>query len=320
MKSAADSWRETLIADLLRSIRLRSSVYFRPEFGAPWGCSVARRGTIFHIVAHGTCWLEVWSVKQRTRLSAGDLVVVPRGITHTLRDAPTSQTVDFFDLARSHVVEKNRVFRAGGRGAITRLLCGGMELENGGTEPLLALLPPFIHVKGEEGGAAPWLQATMMHLVEELDSDRPGAEAVVTRLADILFIQAVRMYLDQYATAESGWLAALRDEQIGRALALLHTQPHQPWTVASLADRVAVSRSVFAANFTRLVGEPPLHYLARLRLNAASHRLQSSDDTLRAIAASAGYRSVAAFAKAFKRQVGLTPGAYRRAGQPGNPV
>jgi AraC-like DNA-binding protein len=318
MKTAPNSWRQTLIADLLQSIRLRSSVYFRPELAAPWGCSMAGRGTAFHIVASGTCWLEVWGVQQRTKLSGGDLVVVPRGTAHALRDAPTSQTVDFFDLARNHGGEKNRVFRAGGTGAITRLVCGGTQFENGATDPLLALLPPFIHVKGEEGSAAPWLQATMMHLVEELDSDRPGAEAVVTRLADILFIQAVRLYLDQHATAESGWLAALRDEQIGRALALLHTQPHQPWTVASLAERVAVSRSAFAANFARLVGEPPLHYLTRLRLNAASLRLQSSNDTLQAIAASAGYRSVAAFSKAFKRQVGITPGEYRRAGQPGN--
>jgi AraC-like DNA-binding protein len=259
-------------------------------------------------------------VKHRTRLSAGDLVVVPRGTAHALRDAPTSQTIDFMDLARHHGVQKNRVVRAEGSGLMTRLVCGGMEFENGGIHPLVALFPPFIHVKGEEGGAAPWLQATIMHLVEELDSDRPGAEAVVTRLADILFIQAVRLYLDQHIADETGWVAALRSEQIGRALALLHTQPQQPWTVASLAEHVAVSRSTFATNFTRLVGEPPHHYLTRVRLNAAGLRLQSSDDTLRAIAASAGYTSVAAFAKAFKREVGMTPGAYRRQGQPGNPV
>jgi AraC-like DNA-binding protein len=320
MKAQVDSWRETLIADLLRSIRLRGSIYFRPELAAPWGFSVAGTGTTFHIVASGTCWLEVWGVKQRILLSVGDLVVVPRGIFHALRDAPTSPTVDFFDLARSHVIEKNRVFRAGGTGSVTKLVCGSMQLENGATDPLLALLPPLIYVKGGEEGAAPWLQATLMHLVDELDSNRLGAEAVVTRLADILFIQAVRLYLDQHATAESGWLAALRDDQVGRALALLHTQPNQPWTVASLAERVAVSRSAFAARFTHLVGEPPLHYLTRLRLHAASLRLQSSDDTLRAVAASAGYGSVAAFAKAFKRQVGMTPGAYRRAGQSGPQV
>jgi AraC-like DNA-binding protein len=308
-----------LIADLLRSIRLCSSVYFRPELAAPWGCNMAGRGTIFHIVASGMCWLEVWGIRQPTQLSAGDLVIVPRGIAHSVRDAPTSQTVDFFDLARSCGVENNRVFRAGGSGAITRMVCGGVKFENGATNPLLALLPPFLHVKGEDGGAAPWLQATMMHLVEELDSDRPGAEAVLTRLADILFIQAVRLYLDQHTIAEAGWVAALRDEQIGQALALLHTNPHLPWTVASLADRVAVSRSAFAARFTRLVDEPPLHYLTRLRLNAAGLRLQSSDDTLRAVATSAGYRSAATFSKAFKRQVGMPPGAYRRAGQTGNP-
>jgi AraC-like DNA-binding protein len=159
------------------------------------------------------------------------------------------------------------------------------------------------------------------HIFEELGSGRSGSAAVVTRLADILFMQAVRAYLDENLdTAESGWPAALRDQQIGRALVLLHDKPHQPWTVAELADRVALSRSAFAAKFTQLVGEPPLHYLTRLRLNIATARLRSGNDKLSVIAAAAGYDSVPAFAKAFKRHIGVTPGEYRRSRQKGGSI
>jgi len=157
---------------------------------------------------------------------------------------------------------------------------------------------------------------TVGQVFEELGSGRIGAAAVVTRLADILFMKAVRAYLDENIdTAGSGWLAAMRDQQIGRALVLLHDKPHQPWTVTGLADRVALSRSAFAARFTQLVGEPPLRYLMRLRLNAATARLRSGNDKLSVIAAAAGYESAPAFAKAFKRHLGVTPGEYRRSRQ-----
>jgi AraC-like DNA-binding protein len=134
----------------------------------------------------------------------------------------------------------------------------------------------------------------------------------VTRLADILLFQAVRAYFHENGgTAQSGWLAAARDNQIGRALALLHAHPDEPWTVDLLARRLATSRTAFADRFSELVGEPPLRYLTRLRINTAARRLRSSDDKLTAIATDAGYESVSAFNRAFKRQVGMTPGEYR---------
>ena len=189
-----------------------------------------------------------------------------------------------------------------------------MQFENAATEPLLALLPPLIHVKGTNGWGAACVRATIAQVLQELNSYRAGTQAVVTCLADILFIQAVRTCFDEdLDTTEYGWLAATRDPQVGRALALLHAHPLEPWTVASLARRVAAPRSLFAERFTQLVGEPPLHYLKRVRLNAAAIRLRSTDDKLGAIAAVAGYESAAAFTKAFKRRVGKTPGEYRHA-------
>ena len=318
VSAAGDSWRQDLLSDLLRSIRLPSSAWLRLEVRAPWGFSIADKATIFHVVTHGNCWLEVRRLAAPLRLFAGDLGFLPRGDRYALKDAPGSRCVDFFDFVKRHPPDKNRVLRAGGDGAITKLVCGGMRFENGATDPLLAILPTLIHVAASEASSAPRLRLTVEHVIEELNADRPGSESVITRLAEILFIEAVRVHLEKNVhTATSGWLAALRDQRVGQALALLHAQPHGSWTVASLADRVGVSRSTFASKFAELVGEPPLRYLTRLRLNAASERLRTTDAKLSAIASAVGYESVAAFVKAFKRYVGVTPGEYRRAPQPG---
>ncbi len=316
MDITTKAWRETLIDNLLHSIRFRSSAYFRPELRAPWGFSIDVRGPTFHIVSHGKCWIEVNGVAKPVQLSAGDFVVMPRSDSHIVRDFPTTPVVDYFDFLKGRAPDKQGAFIAGGEGPVARLVCGGMQSENGATDPLLAVLPPLIHFKGGGEDAAPGLRTTVSHIFEELASGHSGAAAVVTRLADILFMQSVRAYLDENIdTAESGWLAALRDQQIGRALVLLHDKPHQPWTIAELADRAALSRSAFAAKFTQLVGETPLRYLTRLRLNVATSRLRSSNDKLSVIAAAAGYDSVPAFAKAFKRHLGVTPGEYRRSRQ-----
>ena len=345
MKTGADSWRENLLDDLLGSIRVRSSIFLRAALGAPWGVNVDARtygdallqfrrakssspphepsnGTqraCFHIVAAGSCWLEIGSGPgatrpRATRLAAGDFVAFPRADLHVMRDTPITRTPSLLDLLRASPPSSNGEVRLGGTGAVTRVVCGGMRFDNGKTNPLLAALPPLIHVKGSEVGGAPWLRLTVQHVIDELDSDRPGVEAVVTRLADILFIGAVRSYLDEdLASAESGWLAAVRDQQIGRAIALLHGNPARSWTVAALADEVALSRSAFASKFSRLVGEPPLRYLTRVRLGAAARRLRGTNDKLLVVAAAAGYDSAAAFTRAFERCLGVTPGEYRRA-------
>ena len=306
-------WRAKLFADLLHSVHLRSSVYFRPELGAPWGFRVADHGSAFHIVADGKCWVQVTGTTEEVELVAGDFVVIPRGDAHIMRDSVASTIVDFFELAAHSAPDSKGVFRAGGSGTITKLVCGGMQFENGATDPLLAVLPPLIHVKGTRSKGSTWLQATVSQVIEELDSSGAGAQAVVTRLADILFIKAVRSYFEQNIdTAQYGWLAAIRDPHVGRALAQLHARPQQAWTVASVARKVALSRSLFAEKFAELVGEPPLRYLKRLRLNAAAIRLSSTNDKLSAIAADTGYESVAAFTRAFKRRLGKTPGEYRR--------
>jgi len=316
MGSTADSWRGPLLDDVLRGVRIRSSLLFRLEFTAPWGVSIADRGTAFYVVAHGCCWLHMKAERKPVRLSAGDFIVVTHGDAHILRDRPETAVVDFFKLVQRHPHGMDRVFRAGGEGPVTKFVCGSMQFENGDTNPLVVILPPLLHVKATEQGARPWLDLTVKHVLAELDSGDIGMAEVVTRLVDILFIQAVRSHFEENAdTAEFGWLAAVRDERIGPALALLHSQLDKPWTTDSLARQVAMSRSTFANAFTKLVGEPPIRYLTRIRLHAAATRMRSSGDGLKAVAAATGYESVAAFARAFRRQMGITPGEYRDAGR-----
>jgi len=218
MRGVADFWRQDLFTDLLQSIRLRSSIYFRPELRAPWGFRIADKGTTFHIVVRGQCRLEVTGMAKPVLLSGGDFVVLPRGDAHAMRDAPSTHAVDFFDLVKRHAPDKNGAFCAGGGGSVTRLLCGGMQFENGVTDPLLALLPPLIHVKQIGERAAPWLQATVTHIMEELDSDRAGAEAVVTRhnpmsLGRLRPLPAASPSLDLRSRRSSrSWLASPRSD------------------------------------------------------------------------------------------------------------
>jgi AraC-like DNA-binding protein len=188
-----------------------------------------------------------------------------------------------------------------------------MQFENPETDPFLAILPPVIHVKPDHARDCKWLPATIAQLLDELDPCRSETEAIVTRLVDIVFVHAIAAYFDQdLETATNGCLAAIRDPQIGQALVLLHTHPKESWTVTSLARRVAASRSLFAAKFAHLVGEPPLRYLKRLRLTIAALRLRSTDNKVDAVANDVGYESAASLTKAFKSYLGIPPGEYRR--------
>ena len=306
------SWQRPLLDDFLRRIRLRTCVCFRSEFRSPWGISVARRRAIFHIVQHGNCWLQIANVAQPTRLSEGDVAVFPRGDSHTLRNEPSTPTVDFFELVNSGVTgNEPRAF--GGDGAVTQLLCVGAHFESGVSNPLAAMLPSVLLLKQSRQASTVSLALAAQQIVTEMDGGQAGAREAVTRLMDVLFIKAVGAYFDQNVeTAESGWLAAFRDERIGAALCNLHQHPERPWTIDSLARTAALSRSAFAARFKGLLGEAPLHYLARLRINTAATRLLSTDQNLKSIATTAGYESLAAFVKSFKRIMGVTPGEYRQ--------
>src|SRR4030095_1824877 len=222
--------------------------------------SVSRNCPLFHVVNRGNCQLEFPGGGEPIRLSEGDCAIVVRGDAHVVRTVPSVRIVNFFDLLKTHQRGTAGMFRFGGRGALTRMLCGGAAFETVVHNPLLSILPPVIHVRRRRSDGKDWLSPIIEQISAELDQGASGSRDVINRLTDVLFIRAVNAYFDQHKkTAESGWLAAVRDEQIGRALLMLHEHPQEAWRVDLMARRVALSRSAFAERFRELVGESPLH-------------------------------------------------------------
>jgi AraC-like DNA-binding protein len=301
------------LGEALHGLRMDSSLYTRSEFTAPWGLELpAMPGHVmFHAVTSGRCFLEVAGDAPRP-LQPGDLALVSHGEGHRLVSEPGQAASGIFDLPREVVSERYEVLRLGGGGAPTSMMCGVVRFDSAAAHHLIALLPRTIVVDGWTSPQMDWLQSTLRFLTDEAGQLRPGGEIVVTRLADILVVQAIRSWIAQAPAARTGWLGALRDPQVGRAMALVHRQPARAWTLDALAAEVAMSRSAFAARFTELVGEPAMRYVARLRMHLAQAALRQPGVRIAEVASRFGYRSEAAFSRAFKRYVGVAPGASQR--------
>jgi AraC-like DNA-binding protein len=303
------------ISLVLRVVRIRSTVWCRSLLGVPWGFGVqAHANPAFHVVTSGHCWLEVDGESGQRALGAGDLVVLPTGRRHWMRDDPATPAPELEEILASTPLDGHRRLRHGGHGARTGLLCGGFALEGGTAPPILSALPAAVHIRGAAGRPVPWLAATLALITAETASDAPGAEEVVGRLADVLLTQALRVALTDLESAGGAGVLALRDPQIAAAIEHIHRQPERAWTVGDVAAKVALSRSAFSARFRELVGESPRRYITRTRLAHAAALLHTTDASLAEIATQAGYATEFSFSKAFKRTFGVAPGAYR--GQP----
>jgi AraC-like DNA-binding protein len=291
---------------------LSGSFYCRSELGAPWGLWIPGRGlAAFHFVAEGACFLRR-SGCDTLRLEAGDFVLLPRGKGHTLSDTPEGEARSIADLPHEGIGENAAVLRHGGGGARSLLICGAVRFDDPAVHPLLDLMPDTLLVRAAGREPGHLLRSMLDVMGAEALSPKPGAATVMTRLADVLVIHAVRSWLDDSPASRSGWLGALRDAHIGRALALIHRRPEEAWTVASLAAEVHMSRSVFSERFTELAGAPPMQYLTRWRMHLASGWLKNDQVSLSEVAGRLGYESEPAFRRAFKRHVGIPPGAARR--------
>ena len=310
-------FQEDVFADVLQSIHLQSALYCRAHLSAPWGLGVPRReAAVFHIVTAGTCWLRVEGTDEPVFLTPGDLMILPHGHAHAVTDQLTTPVTEFEDFVSRYPPDKYGRVYGEGRGAQCSLVCGEYQLEEYATNPLYALLPTCLRASSQQKRANPWIKTIIRLVGAEAQGHQPGAETVITRLSEILFLHAVRDYLSRLGDGQAGWLRALRDPQVGQALALIHHQPEERWTVEALARRVGLSRSALSAKFTELVGRPPLRYLTDVRLTKAAALLRTQPATLVAVALSVGYDSEVAFSKAFKRRFGTAPGAYRRGRRP----
>ena len=304
--------------EVFSAMRVERALYARLEARAPWGLST-RRGddtARFGLMLRGGCWLTLDDdavCQKPIALAAGDCFVIPRGLPYTLRDDLKSATVNCVDVVRNNV---GGVVSIGGSGAGTTVISGWFNFDPYGARPLLDLLPALLHIRMDQDRTQ-LLQATLQLLAMETAQRGLGSGLVVSRLADIIFVQAVRAYIDTLdPETETVWLAALSDRRIGPTLHLLHKDVASNWTVEALAKAAGMSRSAFALRFKEKIGQSPFDYLTRWRMFRAGHLLRHTEKPLVEVAGSVGYESEAAFSKAFKRSTGAAPGAYRRNTQP----
>jgi len=294
--------------DVFAAMRVRSALHARLELTAPWGLSFAAgRMARFGLVVQGTALLRIEGAAQPVALAAGDCYVMVRGSHYVLSDAPGSATVSCSEAVRDHV---GGVVTLGGGGTPASIITGWFEFDAQGARPLVELLPPLLLAR-MEADRSPLLQATLQLLALETGGPGLGSGTVISRLADVLFVHAIRSHAE--STAGASWLGGLADRRIGAALRAMHRDPGRAWTVEALAGSAGLSRSAFALRFKQCVGEAPLAYLTRWRMFRAGCLLRDSDAPLAQVAAQVGYESEPAFNKAFKRLNGQPPGAWRRA-------
>jgi len=297
------------LSRILQSVRLRGSILSIAELAPPFGVQAMGRdsGAVFHAVVEGRAILTASG--GTFCMAAGDVALLARGQPHAIADEPGRMLVPVSSLERSQgpvLVLRNAPSRA----PTTRIVCGVFRLEHAASDSLLSLLPEVLHHEGASAQpeAREWVGSTVRMLDAELRHAQEGASAIAARLCDVLLVQLLR----SSPLTGKGWLAALRDPQIGRALALIHEDPGTRWDAAVLAARVGMSRSRFFARFTELVGEPPVQYLSRWRMSVAADVLMRDEVTVPELAERSGYASEEAFVRVFKRHFGKTPSAYRR--------
>lgn len=317
-----------VLSDVLRSVRLSGSMFFLVEACAPWSTRAPRANTFapavlpasshlvsYHVVTRGSCWAGIEGMAP-VRLEAGDVFVVPHGDAYFLAEPDPATTVArdpdsvgfFREMAAGRLPA---VVTAGGDGpGATHFICGFLGCDSQRFDPVLGALPSLIHVRRADRASD-----RMSHLIElalcELRERRQGGQGVLLRLSELMFIEVVRCFVESAAGPQTGWMAGLRDPVAGRALARLHAAPARRWTLQELARAAGVSRSVLAERFGRVVGQPPITYLAHWRMQLAAQMLADPSNRVKAVAASVGYESEAAFSRAFRNHVGVAPLDWR---------
>ena len=310
------------LSDVLRAVKLNGAYFYRVEAAGPWSVHSAPARELvprilpeaehliaYHILLCGSCWAGLDGERQ-VQMRPGDVVVFPHGEA-TLMSSDEGRIVG--PLTGSVPARyPNTVLLGPEEGRDTTFVCGFMGVDTRPFNPLLSSLPPYLHLPGVAGG---WLARFPEQVVAESRLGRVGSESVLTRMAELMFVEVLRRHVEQLDASRSGWLAGLLDPVVGAALSKLHERPEHAWTLAELAREIAASRSVLVERFTRLVGLPPMQYLTRWRIQLAAERLVRSAAKVAAIGAQVGYDSEAAFSRAFKRETGMSPAFWRRARQ-----
>jgi AraC-like DNA-binding protein len=314
-----------VLSDVLRAVHLTGAVFFDFELSSPWVAEAppareiaarvmpgAQRVIEYHLIARGSCWGNAIG-DEPVHLREGDLILFPQGDPHVLSSAPGMRAEPDLAVFARQSTPLPLVYEMGGGGEDrARVVCGFLGCDERPYNPLLTALPRVIHLSARGPNAVSGWLGTLVNLaVAESGARRPGGENVLARLSELMFVEMIRQYLETLPAAQRGWLSGLRDPVVGQALAAMHAEPAADWTVEGLARQAGVSRSVFAERFTAMVGQPPMQYLAMWRSQLAS-RLLADGQHVADVAGAVGYDSEAAFSRAFKKQVGRSPAAWRR--------
>ena len=304
-----------VLTDVLRHLSVRGSITGELALGSPWGLQVpAHDGATYHLVVRGSCYVVLDG--ETLALSTGDMILFADGTAHRLVDEPDGAVLSFEAfMATARCFESGRgcrLYTDDCEGARTHIICGAFNFGHDG-EHLRAHLPDRILLRGEDDAVMGRLGQSLRLIVHEARSDEPGAQIALERLVDLLFVQTVRAWLRAQPPETPSWLRALSDSRIARALELLHEEPARAWTVDTLARQVGMSRSGFAARFSKLVGVPPLRYLMGWRMTLAAERLLADvSSSVGEVARSVGYESEAAFTVTFKKRFHAPPATWRR--------
>ncbi|HVO63394.1 MAG TPA: AraC family transcriptional regulator [Terriglobales bacterium] len=323
----AESPLDTMDAfsEILSGVKLNGALFFNAEFSVPWGFSVpaskqmsvastlapaAAHFLLYHLVVDGSAVVEMADGKV-LELHSGDIVIFPNGDAHHMSSKGAKRPFPNYGINDKIKARDLSPLRAGGGGETSRFVCGYMTCDPHIGRPILNGLPPVFKVNIRTDRSGQWLESSILHLVEEAISGHVGSEAMLAKLSEALFVDTLRRYVAGLPEDQKGWLTGARDPIVGKSLGLMHRRIAHPWTIASLADEVGISRSALVERFTRYLSEPPMAYLTRWRLQLAARSLERTSRGVAEIASDVGYESEAAFNRAFKREFGRPPGRYR---------
>lgn len=313
------------LSDVLKTVRLDGAVYLNADFTAPW-CARTRFGMMaaaglpgaegpavfFHFVLEGRCRVRLEGERETLDAGPGDMILLPHDDTHVLGSDLQLAPLDATGMVALPPAGEMIELRHGGGGEATRFVCGYLLCDRRMSRPLFDSLPRLLRIPVGDAPGAEWIADLLRVGVRETARSNPGSASMLAKLSELLFVEAMRRYAASLPAGQKGWLAAMRDPQLGRALALMHAEPGRAWTVEDLAREVALSRSALGERFAELVGEPPMQYLTRWRLALAAQSLRAGGEPVGRIAERIGYDSEAAFNRAFKREFGAPPAKWRR--------
>ncbi|MFZ3014938.1 MAG: AraC family transcriptional regulator [Nitrospira sp.] len=313
-----------VLSEMLKTVKLDGAVFFHGEFSAPWcarqpdGCSMAAylsssstHVIIFHLLTEGRGYARIEENGRPVSLSPGDIVMFPHGDAHLMGNGPPVTPIDSAEQLQQVLAERRMLSQFGGGGELTKLICGYMACDSQLSQMFLAGLPSLLKINVRDSPSGKWLEDTLRYSVEHADASGPGGSAVVAKLSEALFADTLRRYIEKLPASQTGWLAGVRDPDVGKALALLHKQPSHPWTIASLANEVGLSRSVLAERFRHYLSDTPMGYLTRWRLQLAAQALMSTSKSVAEVAGEVGYESEPSFNRAFKREFEVPPARFR---------